>query len=225
MQSMKFVIVAVCLAMGSLGGWAQNANPAPASDDPTAGLNLGDTLNSSSSSNPNSNPSSGSITTPSPFVARLTGHLIVMVNGQPKAFDASTLKGVKYWAFYRSASWCPPCRAFTPKLVAFYNSFKKTHPDFELVFVSHDRSEQQMLGYMKQDKMTWPCLKYADWTNPQIDIAKVFGKYIPDLVLVDGNGTVLSDTNQGEDYLGPERVLADIPKMVPASTATYAKNY
>jgi nucleoredoxin len=201
---MKIVTFAFCVAMGSMSALAQS--PAPASDNPTAGLNLDDTPGSTS----------GSITTPSPFVAQFTGHLTVLENGALKDFDASTLKDVKYWAFYCSAAWCPPCRAFTPKLVSFYKSFKKTHPNFELVFVTDDRSEQQMLGYMKQDKMSWPALTFADRANSQIGVAKYFGDSIPDLVLVDGNGKVLSDTNDGQNYVGPEKVLADIPKLVPA---------
>ena len=53
---------------------------------------------------------------------------------------------------YFSASWCPPCRTFTPKLVKFRDANKK---DFEVVFVSSDRSPKDQMGYMKKAGMKW----------------------------------------------------------------------
>jgi nucleoredoxin len=201
-----FLSLAVCLSLSLLNLPAQGpANPKPASDDPMAGLNLGDSPGSHSNSN----------TPPSTFVAQLKGHLIVMDHGSPKEFDASTLKDVKYWAFYHSASWCPPCRAFTPQLVDFYKYFKKSHPNFELVFVSADRDEESMRAYMKDDEMTWPALKFADSGQPGVSVQKYFGGGIPDLVLTDENGKVLSDSFHGQDYIGPTQVMNDIKKMVP----------
>ncbi|RLG30214.1 hypothetical protein DRO03_05040 [Methanosarcinales archaeon] len=45
---------------------------------------------------------------------------------------------------YFSAHWCPPCRAFTPNLVKFYNSLKKADKPFEIIFVSSDRDKKAM---------------------------------------------------------------------------------
>ena len=192
------------LSLSNLPAHAQAANPKPASDDPMAGLNLGDSSSSHSAS-----------TTPSPFVERFKDHLIVMDHGTPQAFDTATLKDVKFWAFYHSASWCPPCRAFTPQLVDFYNYFKKSHPNFELIFVSADRDESKMLAYMKDDGMTWPALKFTESGWPGVSVQKYFGSGIPDLVLTDENGKVLSSSFNGGEYTGPTKVLDDIKKMVP----------
>ena len=70
-------------------------------------------------------------------------------NGQE--VDKSVLAG-KTIGIYFSAHWCPPCRGFTPKLVEFRNSNKK---DFEVVFVSSDRSPKAQMEYMKGSKMKW----------------------------------------------------------------------
>ncbi|KAJ1524214.1 hypothetical protein ONE63_010734 [Megalurothrips usitatus] len=40
---------------------------------------------------------------------------------------------------YFSAHWCPPCKAFTPQLVATYNAVRERGHNFEVVFVSSDR--------------------------------------------------------------------------------------
>jgi len=205
----KLLVSVSCLAMGLMNLPAQNQpNPAPANDNPLAGLNLGDSTGS---------PSGGS-TTSSPFVAKFADHLVVLDDGRLKAFDASTLKGVKYWAFYYSASWCGPCRAFTPKLVDFYNDFKKSHPNFELIFVNHDESADDMEAYMKADSMPWPAVRFSAISNTKLNA--LCGPGIPDLVLTDENGKVLSDSFHGKDYVGPYQVMEDIKKMVPRPEGT-----
>ena len=202
----KFLVSLSCLVMGVMNLPAQNhANPTPANDNPMAGLNLGDSTGAHSSGS----------TTPSPFVAKFKGHLLVMDHGTMKEFDASTLKDVKYWAFYYSASWCGPCRAFTPQLVDFYKYFKKSHPNFEVIFVGNDGTQAKMLDYMKEDQMPWPSMKYPDLDQPAVSVKKYFGPGIPDLVLTDENGKVLSDSFHGTDYTGPTKVIEDIKKMVP----------
>jgi nucleoredoxin len=174
---------------------ALTASAAPASDNPTAGLDLGDAV-----------PLTG-------FPGKFDGHLVSLTDGRLQKFDASSLKGVKFWAFYYSASWCPPCRAFTPTLVNFYKSFKAQHPNFELIFVNHDNSEDDMLNYMKMDGMTWPAVRFDD--IDRVKANQYCGEGIPDLVLVDADGKVLSDSFSGSTYLGPQKVIDDIKSMVP----------
>jgi len=140
--------------------------------------------------------------------------MILDDNGNPSALDSSKLAGVKYWAFYYSASWCPPCRAFTPDLVSFYRDFKPSHPEFELIFVNDDRSEDAMLDYMKNDSMPWPAIWYADINNPELEARKYCGEGIPCLVLVDSDGQVISDTFQGGQYTDPHHVIDDIRATV-----------
>jgi nucleoredoxin len=148
------------------------------------------------------------------FASKFDSHLIVMRNGKPQDLNVHTLTGVKYWAFYYSASWCPPCRAFTPSLVSFYRDFKPSHPDFELVFVNADHTEDAMLNYMQDDNMAWPAIRYDDIHPGALGVGKYCGNGIPCLVLVDAGGKVLSDTNRNGEYVGPEMVMDDIKTMV-----------
>lgn len=174
--------------------------PAPAaSDNPQAGLNLG------ASAQPAPLPD---------FIHRMASHLVVLDGDKVKPFDNAVLAGVKYWAFYYSASWCPPCRAFTPKLVDFYKSFKAQHPDFELIFVNDDTSADAMQAYMATDGMPWPAVRFDDIDDS--GAKKYEGSGIPDLVLLDDTGKVLSDSfDSAGQYRGPQAVLEDIKQMVP----------
>jgi hypothetical protein len=86
----KILIIPSCLMIGLMNLPAQNqTNPAPANDNPLAGLNLDDS----------SGPHAGEGTASSPFVAKFERHLVMLADGRLKTFDASTLNGVKYWAY------------------------------------------------------------------------------------------------------------------------------
>jgi len=206
LQKLLLAFVGLFVVLTSLPVYAQ-ASPAPANDNPTSGLKLDDS--------PDATSGADASTTPSPFVNQFKGHLLVLDDGEIKDFDVSTLKDVKYWAFYYSASWCPPCRAFTPKLVDFYKYFKKSHPNFELIFVGNDGTQDLMLAYMKADKMPWPSMKYPDLDQGNVSVKKYFGPGIPDLVLTDDKGKVLSDSFVGGNYRGPTAVMDDIKRLVP----------
>ena len=143
----------------------------------------------------------------------LKSNLVALSGKHLKRFDASTLANTKYFAFYYSASWCGPCRQFTPKLVAWYNAHKKDNPHFELIFVSDDSSEQDMTAYMADDGMPWPALDLRKKERAKA-LTKYAGPGIPCLVLVNDQGQVLSDSYQGQTYLGPGKVLEDIEKTL-----------
>jgi thiol-disulfide isomerase/thioredoxin len=120
----------------------------------------------------------------------------------------------KYTALYFSAHWCPPCRMFTPKLVEWYNSFKPSHPDFELVFVSSDRDRAAMEEYIKGDNMPWPAVKFD---QAQSETFQKFGSSgIPYLVLIDGEGNAVT-AQPGNEWQSPQAVLSKIEEIVGGS--------
>ena len=150
--------------------------------------------------------------------------LCALIDGKLVSADGSAAStpdtSVQYYAIYYSAQWCPPCHAFTPRLVKWYNAFKPGHPNFELIFVSEDHDEAAMLDYMKEMSMPWPAVRFSDLqhngsgTFRSSGIEKFAGDGIPDLVLVDAGGKVLSDSYQDGTYVGPEVVVDAINKMV-----------
>ena len=150
------------------------------------------------------------------IAARFDKHLFVLgPHGDVHGFDSAKLTGVKYFAFYYSASWCPPCRAFTPDLVQFYNDFKPAHPNFELIFVGRDASDGDMVNYMKSDSMPWPAVWYQDNDDRALNAKQYMGSGIPDLVLVDAYGRILADSFRGGRYVGPRYVMQEIQQVVP----------
>src|SRR5437764_9700345 len=76
-----------------------------------------------------------------PIAAALKGDLVVSKNGTSSRFNEEPLAQKKLIGLYFSAHWCPPCRKFTPELVQFYNRVAPQHSEFEIVFVSLDRTQ------------------------------------------------------------------------------------
>ena len=65
----------------------------------------------------------------------------------------------KILGIYFSAHWCPPCTAFTPVLVDFYEKYKN-EKDFEIVFLSNDEDAGEFKEYFQT--MPWLAISFDD---------------------------------------------------------------
>ena len=70
---------------------------------------------------------------------------------QPTEFPAAS----KAVLIYASAHWCGPCRQFTPLLRMFYEAAKAAGAQIEIVFLSSDRTEREMVSYYKESHGKW----------------------------------------------------------------------
>ena len=107
--------------------------------------------------------------------------------------SSSILKD-KYVGLYFSASWCGPCRSFTPELIKFRNQHQE---NFEVVLIGGDGSPKAQSKYMKKYAMPWLAMEN------QSDAAKIASEklkvqYIPYLVILDPEGNVVSKDGVSE---------------------------
>ena len=137
------------------------------------------------------------------------GNLVRLQNGNLVSCYDEELASKQIYGLYFSAHWCGPCRKFTPQLVAYYNQIARDHPEFEIIFVSADKSAEGMATYMRESGMPWPAIEYNKLANVPA-LQKYAGKGIPDLVIVDASGKVLADSYVSGKYVGPARVLDDL---------------
>lgn len=117
-------------------------------------------------------------------------------NAKKKSVSVDEIAG-KTIGVYFSADWCPPCRAFTPKLVKFYNLLKKQGKPFEIVFVSSDRDRSAMYQYMKELRMPWLALTYGDKHKKSLS-AKYNVRGIPKLVILSCSGELITENGRGD---------------------------
>ena len=149
----------------------------------------------------------------------LRDKLIVCRDGAISRADDPGLENKKLIALYFSAHWCVPCRKFTPQLVDYYNQVEPQHPEFEIIFVSCDRSRFNWETYMRDNKMPWPAIDY-DQLSGLGGLRQIGGSGIPSLVLLDATGHILSSSFEGDKYLGPQKVLADLQKIFAGGAKT-----
>ena len=137
----------------------------------------------------------------------LKDNLYRMEDDKLKKYKFADIKEPEFYAFYSSASWCGPCRAFSPKLVDFYFVQKELmkRDNFEIILLSSDDGTSSMSKYMREEKMKWPTVKHS---KSRDKILKKFrGSGIPCLVVTDRYGNVLKHTYVRGEYEGPSKTL------------------
>jgi nucleoredoxin len=139
-----------------------------------------------------------------PEVVALFGERLRSASNKPIATETIDAEVI---GVYFSAHWCPPCRAFTPNLVKFYDALKKEGKPFEIVFVSSDRSEDAMYEYMKEMGMNWLALPFGD--QHKETLASRFNvNGIPKFVVLNSKGEVI--TENGRNYVtGDDTAIFD----------------
>ena len=98
---------------------------------------------------------------------------------------------IDFWA-----SWCPPCRADMPNLVAAYKQYKSK--GFEIVGISLDSKADAWAKGVQDLGITWTQLSdLQGWKNAG---AALYGvNSIPHTILVDKDGTILCKQLHGKE--------------------------
>jgi len=124
-----------------------------------------------------------------------------LLNGKGEEVSVSTVMS-GHFGLYFSAHWCPPCKGFTPKLAETYNKLKAANKEFEIIFVSSDRSEGEFNEYFSE--MPWLTLPFKERERKE-QLSKMFGvEGIPTFVVLGPGGDVINANGRAAVMEDPE---------------------
>ena len=145
---------------------------------------------------------------------QLAGKLVKLENEDLVRYKLDPEKAIDHFLFYYSASWSPSCRKFTPELIDFYKKAKKQNSNFEIVFISRDESEKEMLAYVEKAKMPWPAIKYEEIEKLEF-LKKAGGRGVPCISVLDSRGLILAHSYRGKTrYIGTQEPLNEFSKLI-----------
>lgn len=115
------------------------------------------------------------------------------IAGQP--LSVATHRGrvtmIDFWA-----TWCPPCRAEMPNVIATYGRYHTQ--GFDIIGVSLDDDQNAVMKFTQAQRMAWP--QYFDGKGWDNELAKKYGvQSIPMDYLLDRHGIIIGKELRGEE--------------------------
>lgn len=148
-----------------------------------------------------------------PFCKGQTPPDIMMNDPDGKPLKLSSLKGkvvlIDFWA-----SWCAPCRAELPTVVANYKKYKDK--GFDIFSVSLDQDKNAWVNAIQKDGLTWTnhVSDLLQWQSPIKELYRI--KSIPKTVLLDKEGKILDRDLRGEALTKKlDQLFAEAPATNP----------
>lgn len=96
----------------------------------------------------------------------------------------------QYYMYFFTASWCAPCRAVTPKIVAEYASMISNHY-MEVILVSFDDTEEQARAYLRKYEAPFAAILFSSLPSHPLPGCPPDVNAIPHIIVVDSHGNFI----------------------------------
>ena len=149
-------------------------------------------------------------------IADALKNVLVRADGTP--YTSRSLEDTQIFVLYYGASWCPPCRQFTPGFVKYIKRVLPSNPRLSVAMMSNDKDEAQMRSYMTEEHMPWPAAPFAAMQNSPL-LLSYEKNGIPQVVILDRQGKVLAENYDGDQYLAPMAAVQSLAKILASGAA------
>jgi thiol-disulfide isomerase/thioredoxin len=119
----------------------------------------------------------------------ISGHLVDGTPANPAALKGKVVL-VDFWA-----TWCGPCRAELPNVLANYEKYHGR--GFEVVGVSCDQDKDALVKFIAEQKLPWPIMFQQPGERSMADYYGITG--IPTAILTNKKGEVISLNARGPE--------------------------
>ena len=96
----------------------------------------------------------------------------------------------QYYMYFFTASWCSPCRAIMPKIIAEYPNMMQGRR-LEVIVVSFDDTAEQALAYLNKSKAPFAALMFTSLSQFPLPGCPADVNAIPHIVVVDALGNFI----------------------------------
>ena len=146
----------------------------------------------------------------------LKGNLVHLERGELRKLDDELIRKKKLYLLLFSSNSSELARTVTSSLVTFYHHVASSHPEFETIFFSQDRTASAMESHIHRADMPWPAMVFEKSASKAAGRRVVYE--VPYLVLVSGDGRVLYSST-GSQNSDVDKVIADLDKVLATSSA------
>ncbi len=98
----------------------------------------------------------------------------------------------KYICLYFSASWCSPCKKFTPQLIEYYNRYKRNN-NFEVILIPYKEINAESFKKYYKNMPRYSTTRMKNY----IKLKKLYKvTSVPNLIVLNKKGKVISDNGR-----------------------------
>ncbi len=148
----------------------------------------------------------------------LHGKLVAFRDEQLQPLGADALEGKKLFGLYYSSFVSKEGHTFSPQLVQFYRTVVASHPEFEIIFVSGDRSPFAMENAMREAKMPWPAVAFDQIAQTEMVSRFIDPSKASRLIVVTDTGRMLADYRLAVGNPNLPMFLPDLQKVIDNPT-------
>ena len=149
-----------------------------------------------------------------PLAKFLRGGLVAFRSDTVVPVTGDPLAGKRFVALYFATRSKSECQVFTQKLKQFYATHRRDSEKFEIVFVPTDNSAKEMAYHIRENEMPWLAVDFARQELVGGLRQQFGGSEVPNLVVLDENGSVVVSGFDGKTFVGAQKAMADFGQLL-----------